>query len=52
MTFRVPSEHSRRMAEVVHTIIPVHDGGDKVDGVVIYTENVTEREEQGQADGE
>lgn len=51
VSFRVPSEQRGRVAEVVHTIVPVHDGRDKVDGIVIYTENVTEREEQGQAAG-
>jgi len=28
----------------IHTIVPIHDGGGKTHGVIIYSENVTERD--------
>jgi two-component system CheB/CheR fusion protein len=46
VSFRVPPDHGERTLEVAHTIIPLHDGAGKVDGVVVYTENLSERESQ------
>jgi two-component system CheB/CheR fusion protein len=50
--FRIPTERGDRVDYFVHTIVPVHDGAGRVDGVVIYTENVTEREERESDDEE
>jgi hypothetical protein len=46
VSFRVPSDRGERALEVVHTIVPLHDGAGKVDGVVVYTESLSERESQ------
>src|SRR5437763_3745931 len=47
MSFRITGERGEQVNDIVHTIIPVHDGEGKVDGIVIYAENVTEREGLG-----
>lgn len=46
MRFRIPTERGERLDYFAHTIVPVHDSTGRVDGIVIYTENVTERDER------
>jgi two-component system CheB/CheR fusion protein len=46
MRFRIPTDRGEQVDHFIHNIMPVHDSTGKVDGVVIYTENVTEREEK------
>ena len=52
MSFRITGERGEQVNDIVHTIVPVHDAEGKVDGVVIYAENVTEREGQRPCAGE
>ena len=45
MLTHVPDTRGERVESYfVHTIVPIHDGANSVDGVAIYTENVEERE--------
>jgi two-component system CheB/CheR fusion protein len=45
MHFRIPTARGDHADYFVHTIVPVHDSTGRVDGVVIYTSNATERDE-------
>jgi two-component system CheB/CheR fusion protein len=54
LPFRFLGRDGEQAAEAVHTIVPVHDSTGKVDGVVVYTKNLKEREDEvpAAADGE
>jgi two-component system, chemotaxis family, CheB/CheR fusion protein len=52
LPFRLPGGRGEAAPEVVHTIIPLHDGGEKVDGIVVYTESAADGEGQDAAAGD
>ena len=43
MSAHVP-DHEVQGSEFIHTLVPTYNAENNVDGVIIYTENATERE--------